>query len=146
MLRSTRPWATCALRQTHDRRSPLRLLVHGVVRPARDGNGGYRLQRGNLDLRGDMGDRHGTNGTGNGTVSGVALVGTIIGGKRQAVAPIACAVADVGNRVSNGQHVRDSADNHELDHNDIEEVIHSNNERHEHPVNLGRLEQPVNRR
>ena len=52
------------------------------------------------------------------------------------------AVAAVGNRVSNGQHVKDKGDNH----NDIKEVIHSNNEYHEHPVITGRLEQPVNRR
>ncbi len=54
------------------------------------------------------------------------------------------AVAAVSNRVSNGQHVRDNGDNHE--HNDIEEVIHSNNDHHEFPVITGQLEQPVNRR
>ena len=58
--------------------------------------------------------------------------------------PITGAVAGGGNRVSNGQHVKDKGDNHE--HNDIEEVIHSNNEHHKHPVITGRLEQPVNRR
>ena len=42
------------------------------------------LQRGNLDPRGDMGERIGTNGTGNGVVSRVALVAAGIEGKRQA--------------------------------------------------------------
>ena len=126
------------------RRSPLSCPAQGLVRPRRGGNGGYRLQRSNLDLRGDMGDSLGTNGTGNCTVSRVALVATIIGGKRRAVAPITGAVAAVSNRVSNRQHVSDSGDNHE--HNDIEEVIHSNSEHHEYPVITGRLAQPVSRR
>ena len=122
----------------------MRCLAQGLVRPARDGNGGYRLQRSNLDLCGDMGDRLGTNGTGSGVVSCVARGAAGIGGKRQAVAPITRAVAAVGNRVSNGQHVKDKSDNHE--HNDIEEVIHSNNDQHEDPVITGRSEQPLNRR
>ena len=54
------------------------------------------------------------------------------------------AVAAVGSPVSNGQHVRDNGDNHE--HNDIEEVIHSNNEHNEYPVITGRSKQAVNRR
>ena len=109
----------------------------------RDGNGSHRLQRSNLGLRGDMGDRLGTNGPGNGIVSGWRGERQESGGRRAAVA-ISGAVADGGNRVSNGQDVTDKGDNH--DHNHIEEVIHSNNEQHEHPVIKGRLEQAVNRR
>ncbi len=56
------------------------------------------------------------------------------------------AVAAVSNPVSSGQLVSDSGDNHEHDHNSIEEVIHSNSEHHEYPVITGRLEQAVNRR
>ena len=110
----------------------------------RDGNGGYRLQRSNLDLRGDMGDRLGTDGPDNGVISRVARGAARIGEKRKAVVPITGAVAVVGYRVSNRQHVSDSGDNHE--HNDIEEVIHSNNKHHEYPVITGRSEQAVNRR
>ena len=80
----------------------------------------------------------------NGVVSRVALLATMIGGKRRAVAPIIGAVAAVSNRVSNGQHVSDKGDNHER--NDIEEVIHSDNGHYELPVITGRLELPLNRR
>ena len=62
----------------------------------------------------------------------------------QPVAPITGAVVAVSNRVSKGQHVSDKGDNHE--HNDIKEVIHSNNDQREFPVITGRSEQPVNRR
>ena len=86
-----------------------------------------------------MGNRLGTNGT----VSRVARGAAGIGGRRAAVA-ITGAVAGGGNRVSNGQHVKDRGDNH--DHNHIEEVIHSNNDQHEFPVITDRLEQAVNRR
>ncbi len=56
------------------------------------------------------------------------------------VLPITAAAA--GNRVSNRHNLSDNGGNH----NHIEEVIHSNRERHEHPVITGLLEQPVNRR
>ena len=59
--------------------------------------------------------------------------------------PFTTAVAAAGNRVSNGQHVSDSGDNHGHNHNHIEEVIHSNNEHHEYPVSTGRLEQLADR-
>ena len=74
----------------------------------------------------------------------MALVATIIGGKRRAAVAITGTVAAVGNWASNGQHVRDKGDNH--DHNHIKEVIHSNNDQHDFPVIAGRLEQAVNRR
>ena len=59
----------------------------------------------------------------------MAITGTVAGG---------------GNRVSNGQHVKDKGDNH--DHNHIEEVIHSNNDHRDYPVIMGRLDHPVSRR
>ena len=67
---------------------------------------------------------------GNGVVSRVAPVAAGIGRKRRAAVAITGAVAAVGNRVSNGQLVSDSGDNHEHNHNDIEEVIQSNNGHH----------------
>ena len=69
-----------------------------------------------------------------------------IGGKRKAALPIAGAVADGGNTVSSGQPVSNKGDNHDHDHNHIEEVIHNNNDHRGFPVISGRLEQPVNRR
>ena len=60
-----------------------------------------------------------------------------IGGNGQGVVPIASAVAAVGNRVSNRHNVSDNGDNQ----NDIEEVIHKNNDHHEFPVITGRLGQ-----
>ena len=60
--------------------------------------------------------------------------------------PITGAVAAVGNRVNNGQYVKDYDDNHDHKHKYIKEVLHSNNGHHEFPAIPGRLEQPVNRR
>ncbi|MYC35733.1 MAG: hypothetical protein F4X66_02295 [Chloroflexi bacterium] len=67
-----------------------------------------------------------------------------IGVKRQVVASITGAVASVGNRGGNEEHVGDKGDYHNSDH--IEEVIHSNNDYCEFLAATGRLEQPVNRR
>ena len=61
--------------------------------------------------------------TGSGGGSGVAHGAAGIAGKPRAVLPVTGAVAQGANPVSNGQHVRDLGDNH----NDIKEVIHSNN-------------------
>ena len=72
------------------------------------------------------------------------VAGTGVKLQVQVVAPIISAVADVGNRIGNGQNVSDHGDNYNQIH--IEEVIDSNNNDHrELFVIRGRLLQPVNR-
>ena len=67
--------------------------------------------------------RHGQVGTGNGVVSQVAqrVAGTGVKLQVQVVAPITVAVADVDNRISNGQNVSANGDNYDQIH--IVEVI-----------------------
>jgi len=88
--------------------------------------------------------------TGNAVVSKVTVAQGVSGNRvgRQALVPIAAAVANVGSRdgksVGNRHHVSVNSDNH--DHNHIQEVILRNNHNRELPAITHRLEQPVNRR
>ena len=72
------------------------------------------------------------------------VAGTGVKLQVQVVAPIISAIADVGNRIGNGQNVSNNGDNYNQIH--IEEVIDSRNKDHrELSVIKGRWLQTVNR-
>ena len=120
----------------------------GGVRLAPDGVSRHPLRRQGSYIRVALARRrrHGRVGTGNGVVSQVAqrVAGTGVKLQVQVVAPIISAVADIGNRIDNGQNVSNNGDNCNQIH--IEEVIDSkSNDHRELTVVRGRLLQPVNR-
>ena len=131
------------LRQPPNNRFLLRSLTVGAVRPARHG-----LSRCCLGIKGPghrlavvRRHRQGKVRTGNGVISRVAQGVAGIGGNGHGVTSNTSTVAGVGNWVGKEQKVRDNGDNH----NHIEEVIHSNNDRHDFPASTGRLELSGNR-